>query len=216
MIRILKGFEGQFLELGPGPAPLLAYLPDGDRLDKWIIEFPGATERCRNLGYKCLEQNLAEEKWNIKDESIDVIVSCQVLEHIPDVDHVISECHRVLRPGGKLLVSVPNQASLLNIALMLLTINPPYNMVSDRYCGLGNPFSRIRPSTEADTPGHGHLRLFSTRAMKDLLKVYGFNVLKFHGGTWGVPVVGGMLAGAFPYYGIFTTVLAEKVASSSC
>lgn len=210
MARTLRGFEGRFLELGPGDAPLLARLPDGNGRDKWVIEFSGVIEHCRHLGYRCIEQNLGRDKWDVEDESIDVVVSCQVLEHIADTDHVISECRRVLKRGGKLLVSTPNQASLVNIVLMLLTINPPYNMVSDCYQGLGNPFSKIKPSTEVGTSGHGHLRLFATRAMKDLLKVYGFKVLKCHGGTWGVPLIGGALAGLFPYYGIFTTVLAEK------
>lgn len=113
--------------------------------------------------------------------------------------------------SGKLLLSTPNQGSLLNIMLMLLTINPPFNMVSDRYYGLGNPFSVPRTSAEAGTSGHGHLRLFATRAMKDLMKVYGFRVLRCHGGSWGLPLVGGALARVFPYYGIFTTVLSEKL-----
>lgn len=211
MLRILSDLEGRFLELGPGNSPLLDHMPDLERREKWVIELPGAIEHCRNQGYRCLEQDLGTDVWSIEDGSIDVIISCQVLEHIPDVDHVMSECRRVLKPGGKLLVSTPNQGSLLNIVLLFLTINPPYNMVSDRYYGLGNPLSRIRPSAEAGTAGHGHLRLFATRAMKDLFKVYGFRVLRCHGGTWGVPVFGEFLAGLFPYYGLFTTVLGEKL-----
>lgn len=211
MVHVLRGLNGRFLELGPGNAPLLADVADENGHEKWVIELPGVIEHCRRLGYRCLEQNLGANVWDIEDASIDVVVSCQVLEHIPDVDHVMSESRRVLKRGGKLLVSTPNQGSLLNIVLLFLTINPPYNMVSDRYYGLGNPFSRIRPSAEAGTSGHGHLRLFATRAMKDLFKVYGFRVLRCHGGTWGVPVFGEVLARVFPYYGLFTTVLGKKL-----
>jgi SAM-dependent methyltransferase len=211
MVGLLHGFQGRFLELGPGDAPLLTEVPDDERHEKWVVELPGVIEHSRRLGYRCLEQNLGTDEWDIEDQSMDVIVSCQVLEHIPDVDHVMSESRRVLKPGGKLLISTPNQGSLLNIVLLLLTINPPYNMVSDRYYGLGNPFSKPRPSAEAGTRGHGHLRLFATRAMKDLLRVYGFRVLRCHGGSWGVPLVGGMLARVCPYYGLFTTVLGEKL-----
>lgn len=211
MLRRLSEYEGLFVELGPGTAPLLADLPDGNRYAKWVIEFPGVIEHCRRLGYRCLEQNIGVDAWAIDDESVDVVVSCQVLEHIPNVDHVMSESRRVLRPGGRLLASTPNQGSLLNTMMLLATINPPYNMVSDRYYGLGNPFSTIRPSAEVGTAGHGHLRLFATRAMKDLFRVYGFRVLRCHGGTWGLPLVGGILARMFPYYGIFTTVLGQKL-----
>jgi SAM-dependent methyltransferase len=211
MVHVLNGFQGRFLELGPGAAPLLADIPDDEHHQKWVVEFPGVIEHSRRLGYRCLEQNLGTDPWDVEDQSVDAVVSCQVLEHIPDVDHVMSECRRVLKPGGKLLISTPNQASLLDVVLMLLTINPPYNMVSDRYYGLGNPFSQPRPSAEAGTRGHGHLRLFATRAMKDLFRVYGFRVLRCHGGSWGVPLVGGMLARVCPYYGLFTTVLGEKL-----
>lgn len=210
MMQKLRACEGRFLELGPGTAPLLSRLPEDDNYEKWVIEFPGVIEHCRRLGYHCLEQNLGEEKWEIEDESMDVVVSCQVLEHIPDTDHVMSECFRVLKPRGKLLVSTPNQGSLFNIVLLLLTVNPPLNMVSDRYYGLGNPFSAPRRSTTAGTGERGHLRLFATRAMKDLLKIYGFRVLAVNGGSWGLPLVGKQLARVFPYYGMFTTVLAQK------
>ena len=41
-----------------------------------------------------------------KDNAFATIVSNCVLEHIANLDEVISEMHRVLRPGGKMLVSV--------------------------------------------------------------------------------------------------------------
>jgi SAM-dependent methyltransferase len=44
------------------------------------------------------------------DESFGVVISLEVLEHIPDFRKAISECARVLKPGGKLLLSVPFHA----------------------------------------------------------------------------------------------------------
>jgi SAM-dependent methyltransferase len=40
-----------------------------------------------------------------EDESFDVVLSTQVLEHVGDPALYLSECHRVLRPGGRLLLS---------------------------------------------------------------------------------------------------------------
>jgi len=40
-----------------------------------------------------------------EDESFDAVVSTQVLEHVGDPGLYLSECHRVLRPGGRLLLS---------------------------------------------------------------------------------------------------------------
>jgi SAM-dependent methyltransferase len=40
-----------------------------------------------------------------EDESFDAVVSTQVLEHVDDPALYLSECRRVLRPGGRLLLS---------------------------------------------------------------------------------------------------------------
>jgi len=44
----------------------------------------------------------------LADASIDVVLITQVLEHIPEPIAVIGEIHRVLKPGGTLLLSVPS------------------------------------------------------------------------------------------------------------
>ena len=41
----------------------------------------------------------------LADGSVDAVLSTQVLEHVPDVEVYLAECRRVLRPGGKLLLS---------------------------------------------------------------------------------------------------------------
>ena len=38
----------------------------------------------------------------------DVITAWQVFEHLHDPDVVLRECHRILRPGGALIMSMPN------------------------------------------------------------------------------------------------------------
>ena len=41
----------------------------------------------------------------VQDESFDAVLSTQVLEHVADPALYLSECFRVLRPGGRLLLS---------------------------------------------------------------------------------------------------------------
>lgn len=41
----------------------------------------------------------------IDDASVDAVISTQVLEHVADPAVYLSECHRVLRPGGRLLLT---------------------------------------------------------------------------------------------------------------
>lgn len=45
----------------------------------------------------------------LANNSVDVVVNSQVIEHLPDQTGFMHECYRVLRPGGKLLVSTPNR-----------------------------------------------------------------------------------------------------------
>jgi SAM-dependent methyltransferase len=45
----------------------------------------------------------------LADESVDVIVNFQVIEHLWDQSQFVAECLRVLRPGGVLLMSTPNR-----------------------------------------------------------------------------------------------------------
>lgn len=44
---------------------------------------------------------------SFENESIDIIAHADLLEHIPDVERALSECHRVLKPGGQLIFSAP-------------------------------------------------------------------------------------------------------------
>ncbi len=45
----------------------------------------------------------------LDDRSIDVVVSFETLEHLSDQREMLSECVRVLRPDGRLLISSPNK-----------------------------------------------------------------------------------------------------------
>ncbi len=52
-----------------------------------------------------------------EDESFDYVISFQVIEHIKRDEAFVTEVHRVLRPGGKFIVSTPNRP-------MSITRNP--------------------------------------------------------------------------------------------
>ncbi|MGW4242174.1 class I SAM-dependent methyltransferase [Nocardia sp. NPDC004722] len=56
---------------------------------------------------KMVQGNLADLP--LEDASVDIVVNFQVIEHLWDQAQFLRECLRVLRPGGKLLISTPNR-----------------------------------------------------------------------------------------------------------
>ncbi len=49
------------------------------------------------------------ERLPAEDESLDVVMSFDVFEHLPDTDGHLREVHRVLKPGGVYLMQTPNK-----------------------------------------------------------------------------------------------------------
>lgn len=57
----------------------------------------------------------------LPDQSFDCIVSTEVIEHLENPRAMVRELFRLLRPGGLLVLTTPNQESLRSLACLLLT-----------------------------------------------------------------------------------------------
>jgi len=44
----------------------------------------------------------------LPDASVDTVISCETIEHLPDPVQALREFRRVLRPGGRLILTTPN------------------------------------------------------------------------------------------------------------
>jgi SAM-dependent methyltransferase len=64
-------------------------------------------ERAGSLGTVIHE--LVDGRMGFADASFDLVVSNQVLEHVEDLDAVLREIHRVLKPGGVVLSIFPSR-----------------------------------------------------------------------------------------------------------
>ncbi len=86
-----------------------AISPLAQRLKKHVPGFSGSeylpelTDRARHP--TLMHQNILE--LSFADASFDGYISCDVLEHIPDLQQAINEAARILRPGGFFLGTVP-------------------------------------------------------------------------------------------------------------
>ena len=67
---------------------------------------------------------IGHESLELEDNSFDCVVIIEVLEHVREPWNLFKEIKRVLRPGGALVLSVPNAASL-RVALKTFVLKLP-------------------------------------------------------------------------------------------
>jgi len=85
---------------------------------------PESADRAVARGIEVARLDLERDPFPWSDGAMDVVVCNQVFEHLKNVWLPMSEIFRVLRPGGTLLLSVPNLSSLHNRALLALGRQP--------------------------------------------------------------------------------------------
>jgi ubiquinone/menaquinone biosynthesis C-methylase UbiE len=124
-------------------------------MDRW----EEAMQITRSRGIKTVWGDMDDPNMPFADNYFDCVVAADVLNSVFDPDAVMEEITRVLKPKGKLIITVPNLASSGNRLLMLLGF-APYNL-------------QVRART-----GAGHLRLFTFRTLKKLLLDYHFAIEK--------------------------------------
>lgn len=138
-----------------------------------IDTVPRRMEQARARGIKVLERDL-DEKLPFENESFDVVLAIDVVEHLGNTDGFVKEVHRVLRRGGYIVVATPNLASFSSILYLLVGRQPVEAMVSDEIlAGSWNPRWKYRNNLK---DGPGHRRIFTEAALRELLKYYGFSV----------------------------------------
>jgi SAM-dependent methyltransferase len=59
------------------------------------------------------------------DEAFDIVVSCETIEHVPDVKSAVCEMWRVARPGAKLFLTTPNYANLMGLYELYAWVRHP-------------------------------------------------------------------------------------------
>lgn len=62
------------------------------------------------------------ESLPFESNSIDVVVSCEVIEHVADKDAMIEEVYRVLVPGGVFLFTTPSKQALRNWRILMAPV----------------------------------------------------------------------------------------------
>lgn len=95
------------------------------------------------------------------DDTFDVIFFNHVLEHIPDDDKALSEVHRILKPGGLLILGVPNEGAFF--WQLAYKLQPKSLTISD------------------------HVHFYTAKVLSKKCLQAGFVIREVHPIGWGVP-----------------------------
>jgi len=107
-----RGATGVVVDVGCGAGRLRAAL--GNRPSRYVgvdavryDEFPAGAE--------FLRADLDRDDVPLDDNAADVAIALETIEHLENPRRLMRELTRIARPGGTILVSTPNQVSLLSL-----------------------------------------------------------------------------------------------------
>lgn len=110
------------------------------------------------------------------DASFECVIAGEIIEHVPDPDCFLREIRRVLVPGGTLVVSTPNMVSWANRVLVPFGVQPLGTETSSEVA-LGRRHRILGQGNQVQ----GHLKVFTFRALREILERYGFDVVRREG-----------------------------------
>lgn len=146
-IHDFSAFGGKkVLEVGCGNGYVLSrYAQHG--ADVFGVDItPTAVQLCKqrfaHMNLPGTFQEADAEKLPFADATFDCVCSMGVLHHVPDTPRAVAEIHRVLKPGGRLIVMFYHRNSALyhvNYRLKSWLGGKPMNVLLNEYDGTGNP-----------------------------------------------------------------------------
>lgn len=154
---------GKILDVGCGDGLISELIGKKTGAKMYGVDVADAAVRLskkRGIGAKIFDIN---KKIPFKNAYFDAVYCGEVLEHVFDVDNLIDEIKRVLKPKGYAIITVPNIAAWYNRGLMVLGYLPFWVEASIKN-PVGSPFA----------VSCGHVKAFTKSALVQLFHIHGF------------------------------------------
>ena len=116
------------------------------------------TAKYRNLTFQV--DDICKSK--LPERSFDLVLCSEVIEHLRDSAGALAQMHRLLNPGGTLILSTPQRYSLLELAAKIAFLPGVINLVRLVY--------------QESILETGHINLLTEREVTRQLKQAGFRV----------------------------------------
>lgn len=133
--------QQKILDVGCGPGIVLGQVPQGELHGVDLSSHLVAMARER-LGDRAHIKRASAEELPFDSNSFDAVFCTEVLEHTLNPDKAVAECVRVLKPGGRLVLSVPNEKVIDFLKGVI------------RLVGLGRLLAKGGPDGSAGRTGH--------------------------------------------------------------
>ena len=124
-------------------------------------------KRAKKRGLKVKNVDVENQGFPYQSNFFDVVILADIIEHVFDTDALLKKSARVLRKGGKLIVTTPNIASLGRRLMLLAGISP-----------------FVEYSLELPTnglPSVGHVRYYTVPTLRNQLEYNGFKDVSIEG-----------------------------------
>lgn len=116
--------------------------------------------------------NAEKDPFPYPDGYFATVLCCELIEHLfHDPMHLMTEVNRVLKPGGHLVLTTPNLASLRAVSAILQGYHP------------GFFHAYIRPAAEGETDAR-HNREYTPLEIHQLLENSGFEIVRLETGPF--------------------------------
>ena len=166
---LVRDQKGKCLELGANPYYTTYLLHEHSELEMTYANYFGGEEgvgrqvvtfsspqKTTTIDCNFDHFNSEESRFPYEDCSFDVVLYCEIIEHLlMNPTHTLKEINRVLKPGGLAVVTTPNVVRMNNVLAMADGVS-----IYDPYSGFG-PYGR-------------HNREYSMHELVQLLRFSGF------------------------------------------
>ena len=148
-----------------GPTPFTIFIKkEFPNYEVWALDRTNLMEeRLNQSNVKFMLCNLDVSSIPFEDEYFDIIIFTEVLEHVFEPpSNVLKELKRILRTSGKMIIGVPNIASLSKRIKLLFGISPLQNADMQMQKGWVH--------------GHGHIHEYTKKELLSLCNLVNLKI----------------------------------------